>query len=596
MEQFDWLSRYKDFCRQKTPSPKRPMIGITGNLGEKGCELAAGYYQSVYESGGVPFVIPPLEKVSDLDDILERVDGLVFSGGGDMNPLFMGEEPQQGLHGICAERDLKELLLMKMALDRQIPILGICRGEQLLGYVTGGRVIQDLASDKRFEGKLIKHSQELDRACASHTVTIEPGSLLHRIMGGQSETWAVNSFHHQALDYVGKGMKVSARSLDGVIEAIESNEFKSIIGVQWHPECFIQKGDRSWMPLFEWLTAEALNYRKAQLIHDHILSLDSHCDTPMFFEKGINFDERDSNILVDLHKMREGRLDVSIMAAYIPQKTLDDDSLVEATAYCDRLLDGIESFIGGFEGIEMASTKAELYDLKARGLKGIMRGIENGYAIGKDLSNVERFRRRGVVYMTLCHNGDNLICDSAKRSEHRNDGISDFGKSVISEMNRVGMMVDLSHGAEDSFWQALEWSRTPIVCSHSSCRAICNHPRNLTDEQLKALADAGGVCQITLYPGFLRDEGEATIDDAMRHLNHALELIGIDYVGLGTDFDGDGGVPGLANASELINFTRRLIQLGLSESDIKKIWGGNFLRVMEQVQQAADKEFRQHFP
>lgn len=142
----------------------------------------------------------------------------------------------------------------------------------------------------------------------------------------------------------------------------------------------------------------------------------------------------------------------------------------------------------------------------------------------------------------------------------------------------------------------MEWSRTPIVCSHSSCRAICNHPRNLTDEQLKALADAGGVCQITLYPGFLRDEGEATIDDAMRHLNHALELIGIDYVGLGTDFDGDGGVPGLANASELINFTRRLIQLGLSESDIKKIWGGNFLRVMEQVQQAADKEFRQHFP
>jgi microsomal dipeptidase-like Zn-dependent dipeptidase len=216
-----------------------------------------------------------------------------------------------------------------------------------------------------------------------------------------------------------------------------------------------------------------------------------------------------------------------------------------------------------------------------------MRGIENGYAIGKDLKNVERYRHRGVVYMTLCHNGDNLICDSAKGSTCLNNGVSEFGEKVILEMNNVGMMVDLSHGGEQSFWNALEISRLPIVCTHSSCRAICNHPRNLTDDQLKALAAAGGVCQITLYNGFLREDGRATIVDAMQHLQHAVNLVGVEHVGLGTDFDGDGGVPGLADASELINFTRRLLRLNFKEEEIKMIWGGNFLRVMEQVQKGA---------
>ena len=216
-----------------------------------------------------------------------------------------------------------------------------------------------------------------------------------------------------------------------------------------------------------------------------------------------------------------------------------------------------------------------------------MRAIENGYAIGRDLSNIERYKQLGVVYMTLCHNGDNLICDSACKTGHLNHGVSLFGEQVIREMNRVGMMVDLSHGGEESFWNALEISATPIVCSHASCRALCNHPRNLTDEQLRALAKAGGVCQITLYPGFLRENGQATIEDALAHLQHAVDIMGIDHVGLGTDFDGDGGVIGLADASELINFTRRLLRLNYSETDISKIWGRNFLRVMQQVQDAA---------
>ena len=151
-------------------------------------------------------------------------------------------------------------------------------------------------------------------------------------------------------------------------------------------------------------------------------------------------------------------------------------------------------------------------------------------------------------------------------------------------MNRLGIMVDLSHAGEKSFYDALELSKTPIVCSHSSCRALCDHPRNLTDDQMRALAQKGGVMQVTLYHGFLVKDGEATLDDAMRHLDHAIEVMGIDHVGLGTDFDGDGGIRGLASSAELLNYTRELLKRKYSEADIQKLWGGNFLRVMREVQ------------
>ena len=185
--------------------------------------------------------------------------------------------------------------------------------------------------------------------------------------------------------------------------------------------------------------------------------------------------------------------------------------------------------------------------------------------------------------MTLCHNGDNDICDSAKGSNTHN-GVSDFGKKVIRKMNKLGIMVDLSHASEKSFYDALEISKLPIVCSHSSCRALCDHPRNLTDDQMRALAKKGGVMQITLYSGFLRSDGEATMEDAIAHLEHAIEVMGIDHVGIGTDFDGDGGIRGLANSSELLNLTRQLMSRGYSDDDIHKIWGGNFLHLMTKIQ------------
>ena len=214
-----------------------------------------------------------------------------------------------------------------------------------------------------------------------------------------------------------------------------------------------------------------------------------------------------------------------------------------------------------------------------------MLGIENGLALEHEVQNVKHFAQRGIVYITLCHNGDNDICDSARGCNTHN-GVSAFGEKVIKEMNDCGIMVDLSHGGEKSFYDALEISRTPIVCSHSNCKALCDVPRNLTDDQLRALAKHGGVAQTTLYHGFLCKEGEASILDAIKHLEHAISIMGIDHVGLGSDFDGDGGVKGIADASELINFTLQLLRRKYSERDIAKIWGGNWLRVMTQVQAA----------
>jgi microsomal dipeptidase-like Zn-dependent dipeptidase len=304
----------------------------------------------------------------------------------------------------------------------------------------------------------------------------------------------------------------------------------------------------------------------------------------MFFDQQIDFASRDPKILVDLHKMMEGHLDATIMVAYLQQLGLSDEDLLAATAKADRILNEIEAMVAKSANyVNIAYTPTDLYRLKNEGKKAIMLGIENGYAIGKDLANIERFRRRGVVYMTLCHNGNNQLCGSARYNDE-NLGVNAFGEQVIREMNRVGMMVDISHAGERTFYDALDISTQPIVASHSSSRALCNHPRNLTDAQLKALADKGGVAQVTLYNGFLKEAGTATIQDAIAHLNHMVDIMGIEHVGIGTDFDGDGGIIGCASASELINFTRCLLKERYSEADIRRIWGGNFLRVMEEVQ------------
>ena len=592
MESFDLNTRLDAVYSRFPEAERKPVIGITGNYEDLTCKLGQGYYKSVVEAGGVPLVIPPVADEHVIINTLERIDGLILSGGGDINPLWAGEEPSPLLHGINQERDLPELLIARLAYNRQIPMLGICRGIQTLATAFGGKIAQDLSevkSDKR-KVKSVKHSQDADRSEPTHSVTIEPDSILHRLysppkLGGvrgglnngihHSPVIFVNSFHHQAVSDPGDKFRVVARAKDGVIEAMESTEFKSILGVQWHPECLA-----SGLPLFQWLVGEASAYRCAHQTHDRVLTLDTHCDTPMFFPQGIHFDHRDPKILVDLHKMTEGRQDATIMVAYLPQPTENP------TAFADRIFDKIEEIVrANSQYIALARTPNDLWMNKHRGLKSIMLGIENGIALDGRLENVQHFADRGIVYMTLCHNGDNDVCDSASKSSHTHGGVSPFGEQVIREMNRLGILVDMSHAGEKSFYDALEISSKPIVCSHSSARALCDHPRNLTDDQMRALAKKGGVAQTTIYNGFLRRDGEATILDVMAHLEHAIQVMGIDHVGLGTDFDGDGGVRGLASSSELIQFTRQLLARRYSEQDIQKIWGGNFLRVMHQVQQ-----------
>ena len=576
MRQYDLNAILADVHQNFPVAQRRPVIGITGNYNELTCKLGEGYYKQVVAAGGVPMIIPPVSDKTVLADTLDRIDALLLSGGADINPLYCGEEPVPGLGGINCERDLPELLITRMAYNRQLPILGICRGIQTLAVALDGKVDQDIKLTN------VKHSQDADRSEPTHSVSIEKDSTLYNIYSGsQTSTLYVNSFHHQAVSDAGPRFRVVARAADNVIEAIESSEFKSILGVQWHPECLGEDG----LPLFQWLVNEAKKFKDVKCLHHHILTLDTHCDTPMFFPQNVNFSARDPRILVDLHKMTEGRQDATIMVAYLPQNSEQWKGVKgEKRAFADDIFDKIEQIVDANANyLALARTPQQLWDNKCAGKKSIMMGIENGLALDGDISNVQHFKDRGIVYITLCHNGDNDICDSARGNETFG-GVSAFGRQVIEEMNRLGVMVDLSHAHERSFYDALELSKTPIVCSHSSARALCDHPRNLTDDQMRALAAKGGVCQITLYNGFLKKDGEATILDAMQHLDHAIQVMGIDHVGLGTDFDGDGGIRGLANSSELTNFTRQLLARRYSDADIQKIWGGNFLRVMQQVQ------------
>ena len=579
---FDWQSQLVASAYAVFPeAPRKPVIGITGNYGELTCKLAEGYYKSVVRAGGVPVIIPPLSDTSVIINTLEHLDGLILSGGADYDPHYAGEEPCPLLGTINEERDLPELFITQLAYNRQLPILGICRGIQTLAMVLGGHVRQDISDIWQHN-----HSQEEARDVTTHSVTVEKDSLLYNIYSGSKLftihsslfTLNVNSFHHQAVDEVGPRFRVIARSDDGIIEAMESTEYKSILGVQWHPEC-LENG----LPIFQWLVDEAMQYRQTCDTHRRVLTLDTHCDTPMFFPQHVDFGMRDPKLLVDLHKMTEGHQDATIMVAYLPQTMPLDE---HPKQYTDDIFDKIEAIVAKHsKHVAIARTPDDLWLHKHQGRKSIMLGIENGHALEGSLDNLRHFAQRGIVYMTLCHNGDNDICDSA-RGEHTHDGVSAFGREVISEMNRLGIMVDLSHAGEKSFYDALELSSTPIVCSHSSCRALCDHPRNLTDDQMRALAQQGGVMQVTLYHGFLVKDGEATLDDAMRHLEHAIEVMGIDHVGLGTDFDGDGGIRGLASSAELLNYTRELLKRKFSEADIQKLWGGNFLRVMRLVQQS----------
>lgn len=621
MQNYDLDAHLAELYDHYPEGTSRPVIGIVTNFADQDVTIREVFHKQVIDAGGTPLLIPPTTDTQVIVNILNRIDGLLLTGGADVNPLWEGEEPIRNMGSINNKRDLSELLTTRLAYNRQIPIFAVCRGLQVLAIALGGKVQQHIYDpyivEETEEKKLarmksvttlrpakLKHDQSASFNEPTHSIKIAPDSVLYSIY--KQEKIFVNSFHHQAVSMPGKRFKVTAYAPDGVIECMESAEFKPIMGVQWHPEWLEEDGQK----LFKWFVNEADSFRTAKQLHTRILTLDTHCDTPMFFPQGVDFAKRDPRILYDLHKMTEGHQDAVTMAAYLPQprigetfsSKIDIEGLkrfnpeltdvlnnLTPTSYADLIFNKIEKIVkDNNRYLSIARTPSDLYEDKRKGRKSIMFAIENGLALEGDLANVKYFAQRGVTYITLCHNGDNDICDSA-RGSNLHGGVSKFGAAVIREMNRNGIMVDLSHGAEKSFYDALEISSQPIVCSHSNSKALCNVPRNLTDDQLRALAKKGGVAHITLYHGFLRKEGTASVLDAIAHLEHAISIMGIDYVGVGTDFDGDGTVCGMADASEMINFTRHLLARKYSERDIEKIWGGNWLRVMAQVQAAKQK-------
>ncbi len=553
---------------------ERPIIGLTTNLKDGDIVMRDRYYRRVVEAGGVPVLLPPVGDEDVLRTYVEGMDALLLTGGGDCHPRWQGEEATDLLGRVCEERDLAELRLIEMARRRQMPVLGICRGMQMIVTAMGGHVAQDISLDKGWQReKGIVHVQREERPRKTHGVRVEKCSLVHDVYG--MDEMMVNSFHHQTTDGVPDGLRVVARADDGVVEAVESSEGKSIVGVQWHPE-WLDDGQ----PIFEWFVREAAIYRRAKVLHRRIVSVDSHCDTASKCVEGADFTRRDPALQVDLEKMGDGRLDVATMAAYVPQPT------ERPYEYVERIFRRVEELVSGSAiPVSIVRTPSEVTAAKKAGRKGLMLAIENALALEDDLSRIEEMRKRGVVYITLCHNGDNQVCDSALKTTSTWGGLSPFGARVVEEMNRRGMMVDLSHASERSFYAALELSARPVVCSHSNCRALCDHERNLTDDQLKALSRKGGVCQLTIYDGFVKtDPSEADLRSWVDHVVHAAKVMGVEHVGIGTDFDGGGGIRGLRDASDVVGATCELLRRHFSEEDLRGIWGGNWLRVMGEIQ------------
>lgn len=571
-----------------------PRIGISANRKDGTSCIAEPYFQAVVRAGGAPVLVPVTTDIRALASIVDALDGLIFSGGGDIDPVFLGEEPLSLTESEDTDsyRDEYDFLLLRIALDRQLPVFGICRGHQVINVAFGGTLYQDIHT--QYSKDALKHSQEEERSIATHTVALSAfaSKLQDALRFGMPRralshsvplaTVAVNSIHHQAVKDIAPEFVATATASDGVNEAMEHPEYP-IFSVQWHPEPMAVSGNETMLNLFRYHICSANTYAKAKALHHKIITIDSHTDTPMIFK---TFDlGRKEGGKVNLPLMREGRLDAAFMVAYIPQGERDAVSLRQATDYAtDRLTQIINQAKHYPRQMGIARTLDELKQLKKEGKKAVFLGIENGYALGKDTANLRHFADLGVSYITLCHNGDNDICDSAA-GDAEWGGLSPYGREIVDEMNRLGMMIDVSHAAESTFYDVLKHSRKPFIASHSSCRALCNHRRNLDDDQIKALAAQEGVMQICLYKGFINEfPDKASLSDAIKHILHVVNLVGVDHVGIGSDFDGDGELIGCRAANELIQITMRLISEGFGDEDIAKIWGGNLMRVMEDVQ------------
>jgi membrane dipeptidase len=361
---------------------------------------------------------------------------------------------------------------------------------------------------------------------------------------------------------------------------------------------------------------------RARAIHQRVLTIDTHIDLePAHFIPGCNYSRR-LITQVNLPKMRDGGLDVAFLVVQVPQGPLTAAGYAQAYRQAMAKFDAVHRLTSQLapEEIGLALTPADVRRIAQGGRRVAVIGIENGYPLGTDLSRVQEFYDRGARYMGIAHTGANQLADSHSgeaSGDAPHGGIGAFGRQVLAEMNRVGMMIDLSHLSRAAAMQALALSQAPVIASHSSVRALVDHNRNLDDEQLLALKRNGGVVQIVAYAAYLKAgarsgrvpirnavaagtlppcpveaagtrplsvEGRPGIEALVDHIDYAVRLIGADHVGISSDFDGGGGIEGWDSAADTLNVTVELVRRGYGEDTIAKLWGGNLLRVWSEVE------------
>ena len=329
---------------------------------------------------------------------------------------------------------------------------------------------------------------------------------------------------------------------------------------------------------------------------DPIITIDTHIDINVEnFTDSLNY-TMNTDTQFNLPNMIEGELDVAWLVVYTAQGELNEEGYKAAYDNAISKFDAIDRLVNVYapDQVELALSSQDVSRILAEGKKVIMIGVENAYSMGLDTSNVEEFWKKGARYVSLTHNGHNQFSDSNTGEfdgTTLHNGLSDLGEEVIELLNYYGIMIDISHPSKEAIRQMTELSKAPIIASHSSARALRDHPRDVDDEQLNWIKDNGGVIQTTALGFFLtdREDPPANMDDFMDHIDHMVEKIGIDHVGISSDFDGGGGIVGWEDASETMNVTSALRERGYSESEIAKLWGGNLLRVLDEVQEIAAK-------
>lgn len=322
----------------------------------------------------------------------------------------------------------------------------------------------------------------------------------------------------------------------------------------------------------------------AQRIHNESFVIDAHCDTALRLVDGETLTPSDDsrNGHVDLPRLRAGGVNVQIFALWV-----DADNNTGLLRRCLDMLDAVTSEAARLsDDLHLIISADDIETVEKTGKIGVMLSIEDGAALERSLSALRAMYKLGVRAMGLTWNGRNELGEGVGAAVGRGRGLTPFGRDVVREMNRLGMVVDVSHLSEAGFWDVLDVSTEPIIASHSNARALCDHPRNLTDEQIKALAERGGVMGINFFVPFLRRDGQASIDDIVRHIDHIVGLVGPAHVGFGSDFDGISRTPtGAEDVGRLPAITEALLRRGYREDDVRGILGNNFLRVIRQILQ-----------